>query len=307
MNIIDKKINELFSELEIFSLEEIKNHILEKLKLVSPELQQRINDFFVKFPFWGTLFDKENNTIDQISKFLKENTQKLKNFYFSLSDYYSKKIFYAIINNWYNFDFANLSEIMEKKFPHYFDLDLITNTKILTFVDIGAYTGDTIKDFLTTYNEEYKKIYAYEMTEESMKKLKENVYMYPRIIYKEKALSDFVGKGTINVNDVSSSSNQIIKDDEGNILVTTLDEDIDEKIDIIKIDIEGGEYNAIKGMTKHIEEDRPILLLSIYHGFNDFIRIWEYVYNLKVEYEFYLRYYGGPIFPTEIVLVCLPK
>lgn len=307
MNYIDKITQELLSELELFSQKEIEEHIFEKLKMIPVETQGNIDTFLSQFTFWGKLSTVENNTIIKVSSFLKENSKELKKFYNSLSDYRSKKTFYAIVNNWYNYDFKNLGEVIEKHFPHYFDLDIIPVCQNEVFVDLGAYTGDTIEEFIKTYGKEsYKKIYAYEITDESMRTLKENLYTYPRIIYSKKAVMDFVGNGSVLTHEISTSSNQVLNEEEGDLLITTLDEDIKEKITILKMDIEGSEIYALKGSEKHLIEDRPILIISIYHGYEDFLRIWQYINDLKIHYKYYLRYYGGPIFPTEIVLYAIP-
>ena len=58
---------------------------------------------------------------------------------------------------------------------------------------------------------------------------------------------------------------------------------------------------------KHIKNDSPTLLISIYHGFNDLIRIPKLINSINKNYNFYLRYYGGNIFPTEIVFICKKK
>lgn len=307
MNYIDKKTHELLNELELFTQREIEEHIFEKLKMIPAETQTNIDTFLSQFTFWGRLTTIEDNTIIKVGSFLKENIKELKKFYTSLSDYRSKKTFYAIVNNWYNYDLKNLGEVIEKYFPHYFDLDIIPICKNEVFVDLGAYTGDTIEEFIKTYGDEsYKKIYAYEITDDSMHALKENLYSYPRIIYTKKAVMDFVGNGSIIAHEISTSSNQVLNEEEGDLLITTLDEDIKEKITILKMDIEGSEIHALKGSEKHLIEDHPTLIISIYHGYDDFLRIWKYINSLEIHYKYYLRYYGGPIFPTEIVLYAVP-
>ena len=307
MNYIDKKTHELLNELELFTQREIEEHIFEKLKMIPAETQTNIDTFLSQFTFWGRLTTIEDNTIIKVGSFLKENVKELKKFYTSLSDYRSKKTFYAIVNNWYNYDLKNLGEVIEKYFPHYFDLDIIPICKNEVFVDLGAYTGDTIEEFINTYGDEsYKKIYAYEITDDSMHALKENLYSYPRIIYTKKAVMDFVGNGSIIAHEISTSSNQVLNEEEGDLLITTLDEDIKEKITILKMDIEGSEIHALKGSEKHLIEDHPTLIISIYHGYDDFLRIWKYINSLEIHYKYYLRYYGGPIFPTEIVLYAVP-
>ena len=52
---------------------------------------------------------------------------------------------------------------------------------------------------------------------------------------------------SLNTSSVDASANTI-SDSKGNIEAVTLDEDIKEKIDIIKMDIEGAEFKALRGM-----------------------------------------------------------
>lgn len=300
-------MKELISELKLFSEKEIYEHIIEKLKMVPVDTQESISKFLDNFSFWGSFHPTENDfsTLERLSKFLKENSEKFEKMYQSLEDYRSKKIFYAILNNWYNYDFINLEQVMEKCFSHYFDLDIIPSCQEEVFVDLGAFTGDTIKDFIGIYGDNYKKIYAYEMTEQSMQELKERVKNYPRIIYKQKAVSDEVGMGSIKIHEISTSSNQLEITEVGELEVTSLDDDINEKITILKMDIEGSELKALKGAENHIIKDKPKLLLSVYHGYEELLTLWEYLEKLNLSYHYYLRYYGGPIFPTEIVLFAI--
>lgn len=111
---------------------------------------------------------------------------------------------------------------------------------------------------------------------------------------------------SLNTSSVDNSANTIT-DAKGDIEAVTLDEDIKEKVDIIKMDIEGAEFKAIEGAKKHIKNDSPTLLISIYHDFNDLIRIPKLIKSINKDYNFYLRYYGGNIFPTEVVLVAKKK
>ncbi len=307
LNWLDKKTKELISELKLFSEKEIYEHIREKLKMVPVDTQESISKFLDNFSFWGSFHPTENDfsTLERLSKFLKENSEKFEKMYQSLEDYRSKKIFYAILNNWYNYDFINLEQVMEKCFSHYFDLDIIPSCQEEVFVDLGAFNGDTVEDFIKIYGDNYKKIYAYEMTEQSMRELKERVKNYPRIIYEQKAVSDEVGMGSIKIHEISTSSNQLELEEIGEIEVTSLDDDIGEKITMIKMDIEGSELKALKGAENHIIKDKPKLLLSVYHGYEELLTLWEYLEKLDLSYHYYLRYYGGPIFPTEIVLFAI--
>ena len=57
----------------------------------------------------------------------------------------------------------------------------------------------------------------------------------------------------------------------GTIKVETvsLDCDIEEKITLLKTDIEGAEWDALLGAKEHIKNDKPKLAISIYHSNQD--------------------------------------
>ena len=86
----------------------------------------------------------------------------------------------------------------------------------------------------------------------------------------------------------------------------TLDEDIEEKITLLKMDIEGAEYQALLGAADHIRNDYPVLAISVYHSNEDLLRIPQLIRDFCSDYRFYLRYYGGAIYPSEYVLIAVP-
>lgn len=78
--------------------------------------------------------------------------------YENLADYKSKYILYAILNNYYNFDFISLGKVTNDTYKHYFDLDILKLQQDEVFVDMGAYIGDTTLDFINSYGtDSYKK------------------------------------------------------------------------------------------------------------------------------------------------------
>lgn len=306
MNQYDKKFQNLMKEIESQSQEELFSFMKEKYFQVPLETRYSMEDFFSKFPYWGTLhFEQEDfQEIFHASIMLKENVSLFQDFYQDLEDYRSKIILYAILNNWYCYDFHTLHSIMESIYPHYFDLDILPSCKNEIFVDLGAYIGDTIDEFLAVYGKDsFDRIYAYEMSEESVGILSKKTIDNPNIIVKNQAVSDMVGKGSVSLNLESASANVLQEGED--ISVTTLDQDIKERISMIKMDIEGSERKAILGAKKHICEEKPKMMVSVYHGFSDILEIWKLLKEVNSDYKFYLRYYGGPIFPTEIVLYAI--
>ncbi len=308
MNKIDYDFFSLIKKLELMKKEDIYLNIKKKFLSLNKDLRSNIETFLNNFTFWGKL-DTNNNIYDElinVSSFLKNNLNELVSLYQNLHDYKSKKILLAILKNYYYYDFTLLKEVKDDCYKHYFDLDLVTTNKDTIYVDVGTYIGDSVDDFLDSYLEEYKKIYCYEVTDTSLATLKDKFTFNKDIIVKNKALYDKETNVVVNTSMVDTSANTIIENNEG-IQAVTLDLDIEEKIDIIKMDIEGSEYKALLGSINHIKNDKPTLLISIYHGFNDLIRLPKLIKDINNNYNFYLRYYGGNIFPTEIVLIAKEK
>ncbi len=310
MNIIDKNFQNLTQTIEKQTTEEIFTHIKNLYLKLPNNIKESLEKFLKNFPYWGKLNHKENiyEELYNRSLSLKRHLEDFKWFYQELEDYRSKKLLYAILNNWYNFDFETLNNSIEKNYTHYFDLDIVKCTKEEVIVDLGAYTGDTIDEYLNTYGaNNYQKIYCYEITTETFQKLKNNLAPFPNIIYKQKAASNKNETLYFSPNSTDASANKISKTGIKQIETVTIDDDIKEKVTLIKMDIEGSEEDALLGCTKHIKNDEPKLLISVYHNHKDLWKIPKIVSDINPNYKFYLRNYGGNIFPTETVLLAIPK
>jgi hypothetical protein len=78
-----------------------------------------------------------------------------------------------------------------------------------------------------------------------------------------------------------------------------------EKIDFIKMDIEGAELLALKGAEKTIRKYRPKLAIAIYHSMEDFVSIPQWILNLDLGYELFLDHFT--IYGEETVIFAKPK
>ena len=310
MNIIDKNFYELVNTINKMDVNEIFENIKDNYMKVHPDTRASIEKFVNNFNYWGTLNENNNdfNLIYDKSLSFYEHLEDYIWLYKNLKDYRSKKLLYGILNNLYRYDFTTLKECYDSTFKHYFDLNLIPTCNNSIFVDLGAYTGDTILDFINTYGEySYDKIYAYDITKTSIAKMKNNLAKYNNIIYRNVAISDKEESLYIKESNVDASANIVNNEGNNEIKATTIDNDIKEKISIIKMDIEGYEQKAINGAINHIKNDNPILLISVYHNNEDLWKIPKMIYEINNNYDFYLNSHGSNVFPTEIVLVCIPK
>ena len=309
MNYIDKNFYNVIDEIKSKDVYDIYFHILEKFKNISENTQRSMERFFAKYDYWGELKIDDGNfkVFINKAKVFKKYADDYVKLYESLKDYKSKYVLFAILNDFYNFDFVNLKNATEYCFKHYFDLNLIPKLKENVFVDVGAYVGDTVLDYVESYGKEsFQKIYCYEICQENIDKMKINLKNFDNIEIKRKAVSDKKGKLKFDLdNDISS--NHISLDGKIEVEGVALDEDVKEKISMVKMDIEGSEMKALVGMKEHIKNDTPILLISVYHNNTDLVEIPKYIRSLNGNYDYYLRYYGGCVYATEIVLFALPK
>ncbi len=308
MNIIDKNFNELVNKIKNMSQDDIYVNIQNKFHHLPQDIKDSLEQYFNLFNYWGKLNVSSNNyqELFEKSQVLFEHIDDFIWLYNRLEDYSSKKILFGILNNWYQYDFITLKECMNNPFKHYFDLDIIPNCDNEVFVDLGAYTGDTTFDYINTY-QNYKRIYCYEITKETLSILKDVLSNYKNIVYKNKAVSDQNNILYLSESSVNASANQALEIGTIEIESVSLDNDILEKIDMIKMDIEGSEYKALKGAKNHIIHDKPKLLISVYHNNDDLWQIPKLIDEYNQNYKFYLRYYGNNIYPTEIVLLCVPQ
>lgn len=152
MNEIDRQFAALVAEIQGLSEKELYHRIRANFDQVPYAIQKSCMDFFNQFNYWGRL-DPQQGIYEEIEgkgAALFHHIQDFAWLYDHLADYRSKKTLYAILNNWYRYDFITTAQTKESLFDDYFDLDLVTCTPEEVFVDLGAYTGDTVLSYLKT-------------------------------------------------------------------------------------------------------------------------------------------------------------
>jgi FkbM family methyltransferase len=71
-----------------------------------------------------------------------------------------------------------------------------------------------------------------------------------------------------------------------------------EKVDFIKLDVEGAEFNALKGAIKTIINFRPKLAISLYHQPQDLYLIPLFLKEICADYIFYLGHHHSSLHET---------
>lgn len=185
--------------------------------------------------------------------------------------------------------------------------DLLTPDKHEVFVDCGCFDASTAFRFAGWCGEKgYDKIWcfepdkaSYEICKEACAHLKDcQVYPY--------GISDKTG--TVSFESDGKESSRIISQydrETGNTIETiSLDKFLQgERVTFIKMDIEGAELDALKGVTKIIKAQKPKLAISIYHKAEDIFEIPKLILGIRPDYRLYIRHYS--LLSNETILYAL--
>lgn len=215
-----------------------------------------------------------------------------------LADEKSRKVFNAIVNrvlgNGKNTEV--MADVCEKN--QYFPPDIIKLSEHESFVDIGAFNGDTVKDFLERTRAKFDNIFSFEIDEINFTSVKENVKHMPNHD-KIKIFNLGIWQSECDIAYSIDTLQSSIGEGEGKGHVVPLDDVLkNEKVTFIKMDIEGAEPQALRGARNLIQTQKPRLAICIYH---DFKHLWEiplYLKELAPEYKIYLRHHTNLEYET---------
>ncbi len=279
---------------------------LKRFSTVNPQQYNSSINFINKYKLWGTYYpEKEDYELaHNRAHALVEHIEDFEWLYKFLKDYRSKRILVNILYYWLMSEPHRIGQIHDKIYNQYFDLDIIKCSKNEVFVDIGGYIGDTLINYSKTFgNNCYKRMYCYEIMPANIEYIEKNIKLFnlDNVVIRKKGASDRAGTMYLP-SDVLSSVSQL--SETGTIAVPTvkIDDDIEENITFIKMDIEGGEEEALLGCLGKIKRNHPKLALSVYHNHKDIWKLPRIIHDADPSYNFYIRYYGTPIYPTEYVL-----
>ena len=173
--------------------------------------------------------------------------------------------------------------------------------------DIGAFKGDTAYFFSKKCSNKAR-IYAFEPDENNYKillKIKDK-YKLNNVIASNILFSNL----ETEINFLSMDLNRPAIKMKSTTIDKFVEENNIEKIDYIKMDVEGAEKNILEGAIKTIKKFKPSLAIAIYHGgklfMEDFYNIPIFIKNvINEDYEYYIRTFHPA--GLETILFCKPK
>ncbi len=234
--------------------------------------------------------------MDDFEEDFKHNSKAYEEVYKLLEDEKSKETFIKVINFKITYDYTFMNGFTNNHEEQYFDNEIISNINNITFLDGGGYVGDTVPNIIKNFPD-FNKIYLIEPNSLHINIAKREFGNVENIEFIECGLSN---KKVICNDDISSNN----CDHNYNAINTnTIDNIIKERVDFIKLDIEGAEQDAIEGARETIKKYKPILAICVYHKAEDWYKVPESVLDIYSGYRVYLRHYMEGIYETVMYFV----
>jgi len=176
----------------------------------------------------------------------------------------------------------------------YWQRDLISFHDRLVFVDAGAFNGDTLAQFVSATNSQFRAAYAFEPDARNLQSLKLRLSGMPepvrsRIHAFGYAVAD--KECEISFQGGSGASSTAGSGDE-TVRCVALDNVLPDAPDLIKYDVEGFELLALSGTRQLIAREKPALVVCAYHLQDHIWRIPLLIHSFNRDYRFYLRPHG---------------
>jgi FkbM family methyltransferase len=208
-----------------------------------------------------------------------------------LSDERSVKVFDSIVNRVFDPD-SNIDSMADiREGDQYFPSDIVKLTRHESFVDAGAFDGDSVKDIVKHTQGEFDRIFSFELDAVNFKALQRTVGQLPERDRVE-TFNLGVWDRTCDISYNISKTQSVVGVGEARGYAAPLDEALKNKtVTFIKMDVEGSELKALHGARKIIAAQKPKLAICVYHHFKHLWEIPLYMKELVPEYRIYLRHH----------------
>jgi FkbM family methyltransferase len=229
------------------------------------------------------------HVIDQPRKVLQE-AAAVQAAYGLWSDEFSRREYVAQIRWRLRGDFDSMADPVEE--PIYFP-DVCKVRGDETFVDCGAFDGDTVQAFLGATKSSFSRIFAFEPDPSNFARLQRFVdgidpTLTRRVVTRQNAVG--AAAGTVRFAADGTDGSAIRESGDLDVECVALDEVFEnEAPSYIKMDVEGAELDALSGSRQLIGGRAPVLAICSYHRQSDLWRIPLLIQSYNSDYRFYLR------------------
>ena len=263
-------------------------------------VQEQLNQMGVENYSLGdiicNMYDKKYS-----ADWFKDNLPKVINTLDILEDEQSKEVYTVAILNRIapHLSDKTFEDIKSTGGSQYYKHGIFSFGKDEVMIDAGAFDGDSALEFIEVVNDNFEKIYAFELQEDKYNKAIKNLNKYKdKIEFINKGVyshKDFLNFGSVKC---GAYLTEVNSDNKANVI--SIDEVVkDNKVTFIKMDIEGSEIQALEGSKNVIKKQKPKLAISAYHYLSDLWNIPQKIKEICPEYKIYLRHYTPIVWDTN--------
>lgn len=287
-----KKLSELEQEFGDFVIALCFASQLPDVMAHIKEVAQKHRTLVPSVPVFGDiLFDRG---------FIEKYREGIEAAYDTLEDDLSRRVYENVIKFYLTGEIGLLDEITTDKDEAFGNILKLGNNEL--YVDLGAYNGDTIDEFLSYSGGSYRKIVALEPNGKNFKKLSDhcmemkNTELWQLGAYSHNTIITFNNK---------AGRNSAISDEGVQTQVAAVDTILcGAAATYIKADVEGADFETLIGAKNTLKNFKPKLNFSAYHRFEDIFRLPLLIKKLNPDYKIYLRHHPYiPAWDTNLYCV----
>lgn len=192
-----------------------------------------------------------------------------------------------------------LIDFIIKQYEYNVENKLIKAEKDDVVLDCGGCWGDTALFFSNEIGDNGR-VYSFEFIPSNIDIFNKNLALNPYLAKVVTIIPNPVWNTSnqklfyIDNGPASMVSNDELKNYSGFTNTISIDDFIKKenllKVDLIKMDIEGAELNAIQGAKETLIKYRPKLAIALYHNLSDFYTILQFLQSLNLGYSFYFQH-----------------
>ena len=269
-------------------LYELLNDTYSKEQYIKYYTFQTLNSKFYRAPFDIKYFITKQNEMEKLI----ENKSEYKSLDIGIMNIFNLNKIGFNCKIWA----SSLGIVLDFILEQYRYKNLVEVEKNDVVIDCGGAIGDTAVYFAS---KGCSKVYVYEFIPSSLQMIDAQLKLNPTMndtievvenaVWKESGITlSYVDRGNASqVGEYGLYPN--------NVVTLSIDELVKKnnikKVDIIKMDIEGAEYEALLGAKETIKRFKPKLMISVYHKKDDLYTIPTLIKSMSEDYDFYFDYY----------------
>ncbi|MCQ4022656.1 MULTISPECIES: FkbM family methyltransferase [unclassified Ruminococcus] len=283
------------------------------------EIEQELDDFIILIGF-GTQRTDVIDNIKNIAKrhtviaptapvfgnnffdknFVRQNSDKLQAAYELFKEEKSRRVYENIVRFNYTGRLEYLFAADSEKDEVFMNVLKLADDE--NYLDLGAYRGDTIDEFLRFCDGKYSSITAVEPDAKTFKKLMEHCSCLDRF---EAFNAAAWSSNTEIFFDKKGGRMSAVSDNGAKVKSVSVDELYSSRdVSYIKADVEGCEYEMLLGAKTTIKQCKPKLNIALYHRGEDIFKLPLMLKELRPDYSFFLRHH--PYIPSwDTNLYCI--